>query len=210
MASADEIFITIHGRGGHGALPQDCVDPIIITAQLILNLQQVISRKSDPTTPSVLTFGKIYSHGGATNIIPNTVSLEGTFRTMDENWRVNAHEWITKISEQTSEAFGGKVEINIVKGYPYLVNDESLTMHMKQWAVDFVGAHNVVDLPIRMTAEDFSYYSQEIPAVFYRLGTGNPSKGITSPVHTNTFDVDEDSLLTGIGYMSYAALMQLI
>lgn len=210
MASADEIYITIHGKGGHGALPHDCVDPITIAAQLINALQQVVSRKSNPTTASVLTFGKIFSDGGATNVIPNAVKLEGTFRTMNEEWRKEAHQWIHQITTNTVEALGGHAEINLVKGYPFLINNEKLTYRVKQWAVEFLGADQVVDLPIRMTAEDFAYYSQEVPAVFYRLGTGNPAKGITSPVHSDTFDVDESCLLPSIGFMAYAAIQQLL
>lgn len=209
MASADELYMTVTGRGGHGALPQDCIDPIVITAQIITALQQVISRQANPTTPTVLTFGKINSTGGATNIIPNEVKLQGTFRTMDEKWRKKAQESMKKMAEGIAESMGGKCNFEIVHGYPFLVNDDDLTLKAKQFAIEYLGAENVVDLPIRMTAEDFSYFSQEMPACFYRLGTGNAAKGITSPVHTNTFDVDEDCLELSIGLMSWLAVREL-
>jgi amidohydrolase len=209
MASADELYMTVTGRGGHGALPQDCVDPIAITAQIITALQQIVSRNANPTIPTVLTFGKINSTGGATNVIPNEVKLQGTFRTMNEAWRKKAKNAMKKMAEGIAESMGGKCDFNIVDGYPFLVNDDDLTLKAKQFAIEYLGAENVVDLPIRMTAEDFSYFSQEMPACFYRLGTGNAAKGITSPVHTNTFDVDEDCLELSIGLMSWLAIREL-
>ncbi|MEM9824533.1 MAG: M20 family metallopeptidase [Bacteroidota bacterium] len=209
MASADEIYITVTGRGGHGALPQDCIDPVAITAQMLVALQQLVSRSAPPTIPSVLTFGKINSTGGATNVIPNEVKLEGTFRTMDEKWRKQAHRKMKKMAKGIVESMGGQCDFNLVKGYPSLINDDTLTQKAKQYAVEYLGAKNVVDLPIRMTAEDFAYYSQKMPACFYRLGTGNVAKGITSPVHTNTFNVDESSLRLSTGLMAWVALRAL-
>ncbi len=209
MASADELFMTVKGRGGHGALPQDCIDPIAITAQIISALQQIVSRRANPTTPTVLTFGRINSTGGATNVIPNEVKLVGTFRTMNEKWRKKAHKLMRKTAKSIAEGMGGACKFKVIKGYPVLVNDDELTAQVKNYAVDYLGKENVVDLPIRMTAEDFAYYSQELPACFYRLGTGNPEKQITSPVHTNTFDVDEDCLELSIGLMAWVALQQL-
>ena len=190
-------------------MPQDCVDPILITANILTALQTIVSRGANPTTPSVLTFGKINSVGGATNIIPNEVKLMGTFRTMDEEWRAKAHQQMKKMAENIAEGMGGSCDFKILKGYPFLTNDEALTVATKKWAIEYLGDENVVDLPIRMTAEDFSYYSQEMPACFYRLGTGNVSKGITSPVHTNTFDIDEKALETGMGLMSWLAIKEL-
>jgi metal-dependent amidase/aminoacylase/carboxypeptidase family protein len=146
---------------------------------------------------------------GATNIIPYEVKLEGTFRTMNEKWRFEAHEHIEKIVKGIAEGMGGTVDLDIRKGYPTLTNDNKLTYATKQRAIDFLGAENVVDLPIRMTAEDFSYYSQEMPAVFYRLGTGNKAKGITSPVHTPTFNIDEDALELSTGLMAWLAIQEL-
>jgi len=209
MASCDEIYLTVKGKGGHGAMPQDCIDPILIAANILLSLQQVVSRKGDPTVPSVLTFGKINSVGGATNVIPNEVKIEGTFRTYDEKWRKTALEAIEKMAIGIAESYGGSCEVNIAKGYPFLFNDEKMTPIAKNWAIEFLGAENVVDLPMRMTSEDFSYYSHEIPGVFYRLGTGNKVKGITSALHTDTFNIDENALELGCGLMSWLAVRAL-
>lgn len=209
MASADEIYVTVKGRGGHGAMPQECVDPIIVAAQILVSLQQLVSRAADPHIPTVLTFGKINSTGGATNIIPNEVKIEGTFRTMDERWRADAHKKMKKMAEGIAKSMGAACDFTILKGYPVLVNDEVLTAKAKKLAVDFLGKKQVVDLPPRMTAEDFAYFSQEMPACFYRLGTGNPERGITSPIHTNTFDIDEDALETGMGLMAFLAFSEL-
>lgn len=209
MASADELFLTVKGRGGHGALPHDCIDPLVITSHIIVALQQIVSRNSNPTMPTVLTFGKINSTGGATNIIPNEIKLEGTFRTMDEKWRAEAHRLMTKLVKNMAKSMGGTAKFQIKKGYPVLVNNNALTNRMFDAAVDYVGAKDVVELPIRMTAEDFSYYSQKMPACFYRLGTGNAKKGIASPVHTNTFNVDEKCLELSTGLMAWMAIQEL-
>lgn len=209
MASADEVYVTITGKGGHGALPQNAVDPIVIAAHMITALQQVVSRNANPTTPTVLTFGKINSTGGATNIIPNEVKLMGTFRTMDEKWRTDAHKKMKKMAETLAKSMGGKCSFTVLKGYPSLINEPALTHRIKDFAIDFLGKRNVVDLPIRMTAEDFAYYSQQMPGCFYRLGTGNKKKGITAPVHTTTFDIDEEALRTSIGMMSWLAIKEL-
>lgn len=207
MASADELYLTVKGKGGHGALPQDCVDPIAISAQVITALQQVVSRMADPTVPSVLTFGRIESEGGATNVIPNAVRLQGTFRTMNEAWRFEAHRRMQAIAEGVARSLGGDCKLRIAVGYPVLVNEPALTIRCREAAAAFLGAENVVELPIRMTAEDFAFYSHHVPACFYRLGTGNASRGITSPIHTDTFDVDEDSLTTGAGLMAWLAVV---
>lgn len=209
MASADEIYVTVKGKGGHGAMPHDCVDTILITAHILTALQQIVSRHANPLTPSVLTFGKINSTGGATNIIPNEVKLEGTFRTLDEKWRTEAHLRMKKMAEGIAESMGGTCDFHIVKGYPFLKNDEVLTKRARQFAKEYLGSENVVELDIRMTAEDFAFYSQKIPACFYRLGTGNLARGITSPIHTNTFDVEEESLQTGMGLMAWIAIQEL-
>ncbi|MCB0569631.1 MAG: amidohydrolase [Phaeodactylibacter sp.] len=209
MASADELYVTVKGRGGHGALPHDCIDPIVIAAHIITALQQVVSRNADPHTPSVVTFGYIASKGGATNIIPNEVRMEGTFRTMDETWRFRAHELMKKMAESIAEGMGGSCDFVIDVGYPVLANDEALTQKVRSCAEEYLGPENVVELPPRMTAEDFAYFSQQLPACFYRLGTGNPGKGITSPIHTNTFDIDEQCLELSIGLMAWLALKEL-
>ncbi len=208
MASTDELYLTVKGRGGHGAMPQECIDPVVMAAQIIVTLQQIVSRHADPTIPSVLTFGKINSTGGATNIIPNEVKIEGTFRTLDENWRKEAHKRMRKIAESIADSMGGACEFVIEKGYPVLKNDAVTTEKVRVFAKEFLGEEMVEELPIRMTAEDFAYYSQQIPACFYRLGTKTKGKP-TTPLHTNTFDIDENSLETSIGLMSYVAIQML-
>lgn len=208
MASTDEIYVTVHGKGGHGAQPQQNIDPVLITSHIIVALQQIVSRVADPKIPSVLSFGKVIANG-ATNVIPNEVFLEGTFRTMDEEWRAMAHLKMKKMAEGIAEAMGGSCDFNIVRGYPFLINEEKLTAEVRAYAEDYLGKENVLDLDIWMAAEDFAYYSQVSDACFYRLGTGNIERGITSSVHTPTFDVDENSLRLSTGLMTYIALKQL-
>ncbi|WP_342647179.1 M20 family metallopeptidase [Mucilaginibacter sp. CSA2-8R] len=208
MASTDEIYVTVKGKGGHGAQPQQNIDPVIITAHILTALQQVVSRFADPKSPSVLSFGKVIANG-ATNIIPNEVYLEGTFRTMDEQWRQEAHRRMKKMAEGIAESMGGSCEFNIMRGYPFLINEEKLTASVRSHAEDYLGKENVLDLDIWMAAEDFAYYSQVADSCFYRLGTRNESRGITSAVHTPTFDVEESALAVSTGLMAYMALKQL-
>jgi len=208
MASTDELHVTVTGKGGHAAQPQQNIDPVLITSHIIIALQQVVSRIADPKIPTVLSFGKIIANG-ATNVIPNEVKLEGTFRTMDETWRAEAHKRMKKIAEGIAESMGGSCDFNIVNGYPFLVNEEKLSAQVREYAVEYLGEENVLDIDIWMAAEDFSYYSQVADACFYRLGTRNEARGITSSVHTPTFDIDENALKIGAGLMAYAALRKL-
>lgn len=207
MASTDEIYMTVVGKGGHGAMPQMNVDPVLIAAHIITSLQQVVSRNAHPIVPTVLSFGKVVAMG-ATNVIPNEVKMEGTFRTLDEAWRAEAHQRIEKMAKGIAESMGGSCEVNIVKGYPFLKNDEALTLQSKQWAQEYLGEDKVVDLDIWMAAEDFSYYTQIMPACFYRLGIRNEERGITAGVHTPNFDIDEDALITGAGLMAWLAVKE--
>ncbi|QJD97061.1 amidohydrolase [Mucilaginibacter robiniae] len=208
MASTDEIYVTVKGKGGHGAQPQQNIDPVIITAHILTALQQVVSRFADPKSPSVLSFGKVIANG-ATNVIPNEVYLEGTFRTMDEKWRDEAHRRMKKMAEGIAESMGGSCDFNIMRGYPFLINEEKLTASVRGYAEDYLGKENVLDLDIWMAAEDFAYYSQVADSCFYRLGTRNESRGITSSVHTPTFDVEESALGISTGLMAYMAIKQL-
>jgi amidohydrolase len=208
MASTDEIYVTVKGKGGHGAMPELNVDPVLITSHIIVALQQVVSRMASPKMPTVLSFGKITANG-ATNVIPNEVKLEGTFRTMDENWREEAHRKMKKLAEGIAESMGGSCEFNIMRGYPFLKNHPELTIKLREKAAEYVGAENVVDLDLWMAAEDFAFFSQEVDACFYRLGTGNVERGITSSVHTPTFDIDESSLTIGAGLMAWLAVSEL-
>ena len=208
MASADEIYITVKGKGGHAALPELNVDPVLISAHLIVALQQIVSRHASPKIPTVLSFGKVEALG-ATNVIPNEVKLEGTFRTMDETWRKEAHKRIRKLAENLCESMGGTCEIDIKYGYPFLKNEPALTERARQAAEAYLGSENVVELDLWMGAEDFAYYSQEVAACFYRLGTRNEARGITSGVHTPTFDIEETALETGSGLMAWLAVQEL-
>ncbi|WP_026333430.1 MULTISPECIES: M20 metallopeptidase family protein [Rhodonellum] len=208
MASADELYITVKGKGGHGAMPETLVDPVLIAAHMIVALQQVVSRNASPKTPSVLSFGRIEALG-ATNIIPNEVKIQGTFRTLDEAWRAKAHGHMVKIATGIAEGMGGTVDFEVRKGYPFLKNSPELTGRAQQAAIDYLGEENVLDLDIWMAAEDFSYYTQEIDGCFYRLGTRNEAKGIVSGVHTPTFDIDENALEIGAGLMAWLALNEL-
>jgi amidohydrolase len=202
MASADELYFTIKGKGGHAASPHLCIDPILIASQLIISLQQVVSRNSNPFNPSVLSITSV--HGGATtNVIPTEVKLMGTFRAMDETWRAEAHKLITKISTELVHSMGGEVDIHIDKGYPAVINNEQLNETSRNAASEFLGKENVEETELRMGAEDFGYYAQQIPACFYRVGVMNKEKGITSGVHTPTFNIDENAIEVGMGMMAW-------
>lgn len=208
MASTDEVFITVKGKGGHAAIPDKVVDPVLIASHIVIALQQIVSRKSQPVMPTVVSFGKI-SCDGKTNIIPDEVHLEGIIRTFDEEWREEIKTQIKKISSGLAESMGGSCEVSIDQGYPAVVNDVELTHRTKDYAIQYLGEDKVKDLEMRMTAEDFSYYAQKIPGCFFRLGTRNEMEGITSNLHSATFDVDEESLETGMGIMAWFALCEL-
>jgi amidohydrolase len=208
MASSDEIYLKVIGKGGHGAAPELTIDPVVIASHIIIALQQVISRNASPKQPTVLTFGKITAMG-ATNIIPNEVNIAGTFRALDEIWRADGLKKIKKMAESIAEGMGGKCEVDIHHGYPCLENNPELTKAIRTAAVQYVGVENVVDIEQTLGSEDFAYYSQVIPASFYRLGTRNEAKGITSYVHTPTFNIDEDALKIGPGLMAWMAVQQL-
>lgn len=202
MASADELYITIRSKGGHAAAPHLAGDTILAASQMIVNLQQIISRRNDPFNPSVLSITS-FNGGNTTNVIPSEVKLLGTFRAMNEKWRFEAHELIKNICTNTAEIAGVNVEVEIDVGYPFLVNDQELTEIAISKATEFAGEENISETELRMGAEDFAYYSHKIPACFYRLGVGNISKGITSGVHTPTFNIDEDAIPQGMGMMAY-------
>jgi amidohydrolase len=208
MASTDEIYITVTGKGGHAAMPENFIDPIAITATILVALQQIVSRAGSPKIPTVLSFGKIIGEG-ATNVIPNEVKVEGTFRTMDEAWRADAHAKMKKMAEGIAESMGAKCHLEVRNGYPFLKNNPQLAEELKGYAIEYLGQENVLDLDLWMAGEDFAYYSQQIDANFYRLGVRNESKGIISGVHTPTFDVDEKCLEVGPGLMAYLTLRQL-
>ncbi len=208
MASSDEIYLKVIGKGGHGAAPELAIDPIVIASHIIIAMQQIISRNASPKQPTVLTFGRIIGEG-ATNIIPNEVNIAGTFRALNEEWRASGLEKIKKMAETIADGMGGKCEVTISHGYPYLENNPELTRRIRHAAEEYVGKENVVDIDLTLGSEDFAYYSHVVPASFYRLGTRNESKGITSYVHTPTFDIDEDALKIAPGLMAWMAVNEL-
>ncbi len=207
MASMDEISINIVGKGGHGAEPHKNIDPVTAAATIIVSLQQIVSRKNNPATPTVLSFGKLQANGSK-NIIPDEVLLEGTFRTMDERWRDEAHLLISTIATSIAEGFGCSCIIKIKKGYPCLHNSPSLTNSVRSIMEDYLGKENVVDADIWMASEDFAYYSEISPSTFYLLGVGDNQKENPS-LHTSTFNINEDAIEISVGLMSYIALKYL-
>ncbi len=202
MASADELYITVRGRGGHAASPHLTVDPILISSQLVIALQQLISRNNNPFNPSVLSI-TAFNAGTTTNVIPNEVKLMGTFRAMDETWRFQAHDLIRKMATELVSSMGGEIDLHIDVGYPCVMNNETLNATARKKAEEYLGAERVSETELRMGAEDFGYYAQLIPACFYRLGTMNRSKGITAGVHTPRFNIDETAIELGMGMMAW-------
>ncbi len=205
MASSDEIYLTVKGNGGHGALPETINDPVLMASHILITLQQEINRKSPKKIPTVLSFGKVIANG-AVNVIPDQVELEGTFRTMNEEWRKEAHRLIRQIAKGISEGMGGTVDVEIRHGYPVLVNDPDLTQNCRQKAIELLGEKKVVDMDIRMTAEDFAWYSQKYPSMMYRLGVKTPGQEEIFPLHTSRFKADEAAIQTGIQTMSWLAV----
>ena len=202
MASADEIYISIKSKGGHAAAPQFTADTILIASHLIVSLQQIVSRNNSPFNPSVLSITS-FQGGNTTNVIPSEVKLMGTFRAMNEEWRFKAHELIKKQTIELVAAMGAEATIHIDVGYPFVLNDEELGNASRKKAAEYVGANNVEETELRMGAEDFAYYSHQIPACFFRLGAGNKAKGISSGVHTPTFNIDESAIEIGMGMMAW-------
>ena len=205
MASTDEVYLTVKGKGGHAATPELNIDTVLIASHIIVALQQIVSRMAPPGIPTVLSFGRVIADG-RTNIIPNEVKIDGTFRTFDETWRKAAHEKISSLAGGIAESMGGSCEVFIDHGYPFLVNDDDTTAKARKLAVEYLGAGNVVDLEQRMTAEDFAYYSHLIPACFYRLGVKNPAWDSIRNLHTPGFDADESSIEVGMGLMAWIAM----
>lgn len=208
MASSDNFFITIHGRGGHAAMPETLIDPVVIAGHLIVALQQLVSRNRSPKIPTVLSIGKVTANG-SNNVIPDEVTLDGTFRTVDNEWREVALSRLKKLTTDLCESMGATCTIEIARGYPYLHNDEHLAAEIKSSMNDFVGKENVVDMDIWMAAEDFAHYSHKLPSVFYVIGVGNEVKKTTSGLHTPTFDIDEEALTLGAGLMAWLAIRNL-
>lgn len=207
MASCDEIHLTVKGKGGHAAEPHLTINPILIASKIILELQKVNLPEFKKETPTILSIGFVEALG-ATNIVPDSVKIQGTFRTLNEKWREEVHQHITRICKEISDQMGGQTDVNIKKGYPYLENDENLTLRVKQYAIDLLGKENVKDLDLRMGGEDFSYYTHHIPGCFYRLGTSHPDNP-SSGLHTPTFLADESAIKVGMSLLSWVALHEL-
>jgi len=211
MASTDELYLTVRGKGGHAAMPKEYVNPILAAAAIVTELHRQFMGSPDhipPAVPTVLAFGRIEGLG-ATNVIPDTVQLQGTFRTMDENWRARAHEQLKALSAAVAESMHASCELEVRKGYPFLVNDPGLTARARAAAEEYLGKENVCELELRMTAEDFAWFSQQLPACFYRLGTASPDGKFRKGVHSSDFDIDERALETGMGLLSWIALKEL-
>jgi amidohydrolase len=204
MASSDEIHLQIQGVGGHGALPEKCINPLMMGAEFVLKAQELIKENETDDIPTVLSFGR-FEALGSTNVIPSSAEIKGTFRTMNEEWRAEAHQLLGKLAESISLKYNGKANLKISKGYPFLVNSTELTRKLKSSFQHVLGEENVADLPIRMTAEDFAFYSQKIPVCFFRLGTGFSNGRENYSVHHPNFDVDMESLKTGVLSMVFAA-----
>jgi hippurate hydrolase len=205
MASADEIYISVKSKGGHAAAPHLTSDTILAASQLVVNLQQVISRMNNPFNPSVLSITS-FQGGNATNVIPSEVKLMGTFRAMNEEWRFKAHDLISNICKNTAAISGTQIDVEIDVGYPFVVNNIELTAKARRKAEEFTGASNVEETEMRMGAEDFAFYSHLIPACFFRLGVANAARNITSGVHTPTFNIDEKAIENGMGIMAWLAV----
>ncbi|MCE7068232.1 M20 family metallopeptidase [Dyadobacter sp. CY326] len=208
MASTDELYLTVKGKGGHAAAPHQLVDPVLMASHIIVALQQIISRNRNPANPAVLSFGRFIADG-VTNVIPNEVTIQGTWRCMDEEWREDGLKRMKKMAEGIAEAMGGSCEFEIVHGYPFLKNHPELTRRVRSAATNYMGAENVIDLDLWMAGEDFAFYSQVVDSCFYRLGTRNEELGIISGVHTPTFDIDESALEISTGLMSWLAISEL-
>jgi len=202
MASADELYVSIKGPGGHAATPHQTVDTVLVAAQLITSLQTIIARNRDPQNPSVLSICSVHG-GNTTNVIPTEVKLMGTFRAMDEVWRFKAHELMMQQAKGLSLATGAEIDFRVDVGYPTVDNEPIITEAAWKLADTYMGASNVEETEKRMGAEDFGYYSQVIPGCFFRLGVRNESKGITHNVHTPHFNIEEDSIENGVGMMAW-------
>lgn len=209
MAAADELYVTVKGKGGHAAVRSTLVDPVLITAKLLPAVYDLAASLTPADEPMVISFGKVIANG-ATNIIPDEVKIDGTLRTFNEQTRSKLHKALVKAATTLVEEAGAQLEFLIVKGSPVVKNDPELTARIRAAAERYVGAENVVEMPIRMGAEDFAYYTHVMPGCFYRLGTGDPNKaGTTAGLHRAEFDVDEEALVIGAGVMAYAALSEL-
>ena len=205
MASADELYVSIKGPGGHAATPHQTVDTVLVAAQLITSLQTIISRNRNPQNPSVLSICSIHG-GNTTNVIPSEVKLMGTFRAMDEAWRFQAHELMMQQAKGLAIATGAEIDFRVDVGYPTVDNEPVITEAAWLLADEYMGKENVEETEKRMGAEDFGYYSQVIPGCFFRLGVRNEQAGIVHNVHTPLFNIDEKAITHGVGMMAWLGM----
>ena len=204
MASSDELYVTVKGRGGHAAMPQAHIDPILMTARLLLRLKEEFAALH-PGHPKVLSFGKVIANG-ATNVIPDEVRIEGTLRAFDEGIRGQLHAWLPERAQALCAEHGATCDFEVRRGYPVVVNDPELTRHTRAAAEAFLGKDRVVDMDQRMGSEDFAFYTHVMPGCFFRLGTGDPERGITSGLHTPTFNIAEEAMAIGAGVMVWSVM----
>ncbi len=208
MASSDEFYIRVRGKGGHGATPHLNIDPVVIASEIVLALQTLVSRKAHPAMPTVISVGKMIADG-LPNVTPEIVDMEGIIRTFDDKWRKEMHQLVKNTVKGISHSHGATAEVNIIHGYPSIYNDVDVTARVKRYAEIYWGKQNVKNLPQRMTSDDMAYFLKEVPGTYYRLGSGNPEKGITANLHSSTFDIDEETLLPGMAFLSYVVLSEL-
>ncbi len=209
MASSDEIYITIRGRGGHAAMPHQTTDSVLIASHILVALQQIVSRHAEATIPTVLSFGKFIAEG-AVNVIPPEVRMEGTFRTLNEEWRKTAHKRMMNMARSIAESMGATCEFRIAEGYPALINDPELTRRSMEYAAEYLGSDCVAEIDIRMTSEDFAFFAGKYPSVMYRLGVREQNLEVAPELHTPAFNIDEEALKTGMGTMAWLAISHLI
>lgn len=202
MASSDEVNITVKGRGGHAAKPAERDNTVLAAAKIVSKLSELYPEKGSGV---LLAFGSFIADG-TYNVMPAEVKLKGTMRTYDENKRKAMKDNILKVSKETADELGCSAEVLVEQGYPSLTNDPALTEKCIALAKECLGERNVTDVPMMMTTEDFAYYSQKIPACFYRLGTSNSEKGIKAKQHTSIFNIDENAMKIGMETMTYLTI----
>ncbi len=205
MASSDEIYLSVIGKGGHAALPGASTDQILIASRLIVALKETIAAKQkENNIPTVLGIGHIRGDG-ATNVIPEKVEIAGTFRTFDEKWRKEAKQIIRKVSGDVAKESGVTIVVRIVDGYPVLINDEKLTSRAISLSGELLGKENVETFQTRMSSEDFAFFTESFPSLYLRAGirkSGTEMKNLHSP----DFDIDEEGLVTGVANMCWLAV----
>ena len=207
MASADEVHIRVKGQGGHGALPHELNDTVLAASQIVVAMQQLVSRRRDPFNPMVLSFGRFIANG-ATNVIPGEVILAGSMRCMHEEERRRMLQLIPRIAEATAAAYGCSCETTLPEGYPCVISDEKITGEIRTQAVAYLGETEVAEFPKRMTADDFGFFTQRYPCCYYRFGVADENRK-PGALHSGNFLIDEKSLRTASALFAFIALNSL-